>query len=298
MRKAKIKNKLSDYINDNTFLHYYSRLSLLAKTMFEWVNLPESINARYLEYALFENGKAVFFEDKKLGLLCLKAQYTNLYNVYREPTEVTAVGENGYQKRLKASDCVVIRNNDEEIPTRVAMELFAYRLYDVERTADINVATQKMPYLILCDDKQVLTMKNLWNKISRNEPAIFGVKNAVNLDDVKVHDLKAPFVANELNDYKTTIWNEAMTFLGVKNANLDKKERLITDEVQANDEQIMLSAEIMLKSRKDACKLINEKFGLNIDVRLRATENVNLLEEGDDDVSESGIHNNTKTDTR
>lgn len=294
-KNTKIRKKLSDYVNNATYLYYYTRLSLLAKTMFEYEGFPDSINTRYLEYCLFENGRAVIFEDPKLGLLCLKAHPTNLYNIYREPLEINAVGENGYNRYLKSKECVYVRNNDEEVPTREAIELFSYRLYDVERTADINVATQKMPYLMLCDEDQVLTMKNLYNKISLNEPAIFGVKSGLDLESVKIHDLKAPFVALELNDYKSEIWNEAMTYLGINNANIDKKERLITDEVNSNDEQIERSIHIMLKTREEMCEKVNKMFNLNTSVKLREfnkTELILNLPGGDNNVSENGLYNN------
>ena len=268
-KNTKFRKKLSDYVNNVTYLYYYTRLSLLAKSMFEYEGFPESINTRYLEHCLFEYGRAVIFEDPKLGLLCLKAHPTDLYNIYREPVEINAVGENGYNRYLKSKQCVYVRNNDEEVPTREAIELFSYRLYDVERTADINVITQKMPYLILCDEDQVLTMKNLYNKIASNEPAIFGAKNGLDIENVKVHDLKVPFVGLELNDYKNEIWQEAMTYLGINNANVDKKERLITDEVNSNNEQIARSIHILLKNRQEMCEKVNKMFGLETSVKIR-----------------------------
>lgn len=298
MGKTKINKTITDLVNDNTYLHYFSQLSLLAKTMFEWVNLPDSINERYLEYCLFNYGRAVFFEDDKLGILCLKADPTNYYNIYREPIGIEAVGENGYHKKLKDGQFVLIRNNEEEIPTRYSIESFAYRLYDAQRTADTNVFLHKIPYMVFCEDKELFSIKQLFEKIQSNEPVVYGVKGGTLLENIKVVETKVPFILNDMMDYKNVIWSEAMTFLGIKNANTDKRERLITSEVNANDEQIGLSAEIMLKTRKRACEEFNKMFpGYNIDVKLRETEyiNVNLIEGGENDVFDGELHSNTET---
>ena len=295
----KFNRTISDLINDSTYNHYFSYLSLIAKVVFEWSGLPDSINEKYLEYCLFNFGKAVFFDDPDLGLLCLQANPTNLKNVYREPLKVKAIGENGYQKEIK-DKFVLIRNNDDEIPTKLSIENFAYRIYDVQRTADTNIFLHKIPYIILCEDKELFSMKKLFEKVGNNEPVIFGVKNGGILENVKILETKVPYIANDLLDYKNVIWNECMTFLGIKNANMDKKERLITNEVDANDEQIGISGAIMLKARKQACKEINKMFpNLNVDVRMRNIDEIMLIleKEGEDDVFDGKSHTDSKTTT-
>lgn len=294
----KLNKTLSDMINDSTYDHYYSYLSLIAKTLFEWTNLPKSVNERYLEYCLFTFGKAVFFEDENLGLLCLKANPTNMFNIYREPIGVNAVGENGYNKSLKEGQFVLIRNNDDEIPTMFPIENFAYRLYDTQRTADTNIFLHKIPYMVLCDEKELMSVKKVFEKVSSNEPVIYGVKNGGILENIKVIETKVPYIANDLMDYKNVIWNEAMTFLGLKNANLDKKERLITSEVDANDDQIAISGALMLKAREDACDLINKMFpGHNVSVRKRDLEEIMVILKGkeeDGDVDDNEFDNDPK----
>ena len=281
MSRTKINRNISDMINDSTYNHYYSYLSLIAKTIFEWSGLPDSVSPKYLEYCLYNFGQAVFFEDDKLGMLCLQAQPTDLKNVYRDPLSVRAVGENGYTKEVN-KNFVLIKNNDDDIPTRNSIENFAYRLYDAQRTADTNVFLHKIPYMILCEEKELLSMKKLFEKVGNNEPVIFGLKNGSIMDNVKVLETKVPLIFNEVMDYKNTIYNECMTFLGIKNANLDKKERLITSEVDANDDQIAISGATMLKTRQEACEKINKMFGLNVEVRMRDLDEIMLiLEKGD-----------------
>lgn len=292
----KINKSITDMINDSTYNHYYSYLSLIAKTVFEWTGLPDSVSAKYIEYCLFNFGMAVFFEDDKLGKLCLQAQPTDLKNVYRDPLSVRAVGENGYNEEIK-DKFVLIKNNDDDIPTRSSIENFAYRLYDSQRTADTNMFLHKIPYIILCEEKELLSMKKIFEKVGNNEPVIYGLKNGAIMDNVKVLETKVPLIFNEVMDYKKTIWNECMTYLGINNSNIDKRERLVTEEVSSNDDQVAFSGATMLKTRKEACEKINKMFGLHVDVRMRDLEEIMLIleKEDDEDVSDGESHDNSKT---
>lgn len=156
-----------------------------------------------------------------------------------------------------------------------SMELFALRLYEAERTADVNIKAQKTPVMILLNEKQRLTMKNLYNQYDGNQPFIFGDKDNLSQEQLKAINTEAPFIADKIIDYKKEIWNEALTFLGINNIMVDKKERLITDEANSNNELINLNLQSYLAPRLEACKQFNEKFGLTgtdkeISVRVRS----------------------------
>lgn len=261
----------TDLMNRRTYLDYLNRLSLIAKSIFKWNGLPDSCNERYLEDALFRTGKAIFYYDDEYGFMTLKCNPSNHFNVYGEPTDIVVSGENGFIKNIVDQDYVLIRNNEYMLPTFPTISLYAYRLYEVERAIDVNIKNQKFPLLVLCDEKQKLTMKNLYKKIDGNSPVIFGNKQ-IDLENVKVFNTEAPYVADKLMDHKHQIWNECMNFLGINNANTDKRERLITDEVNSNNELIMFNVVTMLKTRELACEQINSMFGLNISVELKKIE--------------------------
>lgn len=259
-------------LNDLTFTDYFYRLSLLAKSVFKWNNLPNGIDEKWIEKYLFAEGKCMFFKDKEKGFMVAKCTPDGKVNYYDEPTYLRACGTDYMGKRLENNEeCILIRNNDDMIPTTYTLQIYAYRLAEISRTIDINIKAQKTPIIIKCSDKQKLSLKQIYSKWNGNEPVIFGDK-VLELDKFNVLKTDAPIVFDKLQIQKHAVWNEAMTFLGINNANMDKRERLVDDEVQANNEQIELSAEVMLKSRQQACKLINELFDLNISVELRKPE--------------------------
>ena len=155
------------------------------------------------------------------------------------------------------------------------MELFALRLYEAERTADVNIKAQKTPVLLLMDEKQRLTMENLYSQYEGNKPVIFGDKNSLGENVIKAINTQAPFIADKIINYKKEIWNEALTFLGINNIMVDKKERLITVEANSNNELINLNLQSYLVPRQEACRQFNEKFGFTgtakeISVRVRS----------------------------
>ena len=267
-RKRDLQFCESAYMNNRTYLQYYNRLTELAISMFEWQNLPETVDQRFLEMCLFGDGMCVFFQDEVLGYLSLQCMIGGKLNVYRIPMERRAYATNGYQRELDGTNSVIIFNNYLHTNSMLDVEMFSKRLYNLDRAIDVNANAQKTPVLIQCDESQRLTMKNLYKQFEGNEPFIFGSKG-LDANGLKVHKTDAPYVADKLYELKTQIWNEALTYLGISNINVVKKERMITDEVTRNQGGTVASRYSRLESRRQACKQINEMFGLNIWVNYR-----------------------------
>lgn len=267
-RKNRKREAEALYLNNLTYRHYYNTLKELSISMFEWENLPDTIDARFLELSLFEDGMAVFFKDDVIGFLALQTMIGGELSVYRVPNIRTAYATNGYHEQLNKDNSVIIWNNMLRNNTVDDIKFFARKLYECDRTIDVNIKAQKTPVAILCDENQRLTMMNLYAQYDGNEPFIFGGKE---LDIKKITSIstQAPFIADKVNDMKNVIWNEALTYLGISNVNNVKKERLITDEVTTNMGATVSSRYSRLEMRKEACKKINKMFGLNIDVRYK-----------------------------
>lgn len=242
-------------LNNATFRQYYDRLTELAISVFEWKNLPDTVDPRFLELTLFSDGQAVFFYDEVLGYLTLQSVINGQLDVYRIPTERRAYAVNGYNRQLNLTDSVLIYNNYLHKNSRLDVEMFSKRLYNLDRAIDVNANAQKTPILLLCDETERLTLENIYMQYEGNMPVIKGVRG-LNPDSVNVLTTGAPYVADKLYQLKTQIWNEALTYLGISNINITKKERLITDEVTRNQGGTIASRYSRLNARRDACKLI------------------------------------------
>ena len=256
-------------LNNLTYMQYLNRLTELAISMFEWKNLPASVDKRYLELHLFETGCMVYFDDDVLGNLCLDCIANGRLGVYGDPVLRRAYsGYNNYQKLLKDSNSVIIWNNYLHTNSILDVKMFAMRLYNIDRIIDVNANAQKTPVLLQGTEKQRLTLINLYKEYMGNTPFIFGDKN-LDLNALKVLQTGAPYVCDKLYQLKTQIWNEALTYLGISNINIQKKERLITDEVTRNQGGTIASRYTRLESRREAAKKINAMFGTNIEVNYR-----------------------------
>lgn len=255
-------------MNNYTFRQYYNRLTELSISMFEWKNVPDSIDVRYLELCLFGDGMAVFFKDEVLGFLALRCAIGGKLNVYRIPTMRRAYSANGFNEQLDETNSVIIFNNLLHTNSMLDVEMFSKRLYNLDRAIDVNANAQKTPILLQCEENQRLTLKNLYMKYDGNEPVIFGDKN-LNPNSLKVLNTGAPYVADKLYTLKTELWNEALTYLGISNVNIVKRERLIRDEVTRNQGGVIASRYSRLEARRQACEQINRMFDLNMDCEYR-----------------------------
>ena len=269
MSKSLKRRWQSAELNNKTYSDYYNRLMELALNVFEWENLPPSVDERFIELTLYEIGYCLYFNDEIIGNLALTCTIGGQLDVYRIPLLRRAYAVNGYNKMCSAKDSVLIFNNYLHTPTQSTIELFARRLYEIERAIDINVKAQKTPTLILSSEQQRLTMKNLYMQYDGNEPFIFGDKN-LDIEGIKSLKTDAPFVADKLEILKHQVWNEALTFCGIENSNQDKKERLVSDEVGSNYGNIEAQRNVMLNASKQAVKKINSMFGTEIDVHFRS----------------------------
>lgn len=273
-------------LNRLSFDFYFDRLKELAISMFEWENLPDSMDERFLEMTLFEDGQAIVFRDDVMGLLGLQVMIGGPLNVYRIPINRRAYAVNGYQNPdLTPENSVIVFNNMLRTNSYRDVMFFARKLYEVDRAIDVNVKGQKTPKVILCDENERLTMLNLFMKYDGNQPFIFGTKN-LDLKSIQTLDTSSPYLSDKLYQLKTQIWNEALTYLGISNVNFNKKERLVSDEVLRNSGSTVSSRYTRLNMREQAADEINRMFGT--DIRVRYREDVQLVDASDELMVEGG----------
>lgn len=280
MRKVN-QTKEAMLMNNATFNDYYNRMKLLCTSLFTWDGLDDvGGNSRFLERALFEDGRAVFCLDPELGFLSVRVNPDSKYSVYDLPTRVQAFSI-GYNRRFDFDEVVYIMNNELEMPTFMTINLFAKRLYETERSIDVNLKNTKHPIILECTPQTELTMKNLYEKYDGNEPYIITNKNLNVGNKVNSINTTAPYIIDKLELHKHNIWDEFLTFIGINNANTDKKERLITAEAESNDDLINYYLNCFYKTRKKACDEINNKFfGGEEKIKIKLNKDViDLLEE-------------------
>lgn len=256
-------------VNNATWKQYYDRLVELSCVMFEWSGLPDTVDERLLELTLFSKGCAMFFKDDVLGYLCMPVALGGSLDVYGVPISRQAISYNGYTAHRDKEDSVLIWNNYLKQGSQLDATMFARRLYEMDRTIDVNIKAQKTPVLIRGSEQQMLSLKNLYMKYDGNQPVIFGDKD-LDLKGLTVLRTDAPFIADNVRAEKNATWNEALTYLGISNVNVMKKERLVSDEVSRNMGGVIASRYSRLEMRRRACREINEMFPeLNVECNYR-----------------------------
>lgn len=270
----------ADSFNRLTYNFYYDRLLEMSLARYEWLNLPDSVDARFLELTLFKNGLALFFEDDVLGMLALPVIISGPFNVYKIPIRrraftpgVSSVNETDkstvstYHAERTNKDSVICYNNMLHSASLNMCRMYARRLADIDRTIDVNISAQKTPVLIEADSNTLLSLKNAYKQFDGNYPVIYGKKGIS--EHINVLTTGAPLVAPALQQLKQTIWNDALEALGIANHGADKKERVNTLEIQANQGGTIASRYSGLIAREQACDAVNRMFGTDISVRYR-----------------------------
>lgn len=283
----------SAYENTFDYWYYYDRLVDIAISRFCWTGLPKACDPRYIELGLLSDGMMLYFKDESLvdeaagynGELCTRTMIGAGRTFNRMPVHRRAYTDFGYNAERTDKDSVLIFNNYLHKPSFRDISKFAKELETLDRIIDVNINAQKTPILIQADENDRLTMKNLYKNYAGNEPFIFSSKS-INPDALKVLNTGAPFLADRLYDLRVNKWNEALTYLGISNVTIEKKERLITDEVARANGGTVASRYSPLEARKDACNQIKEMFGTDISVIFRDDINTDMYPEESVEVNE------------
>jgi len=285
-----------------TYNYYMQRLKSIAISCFDWDGLPPGVRQRNLEISLLRKGACLFYRDEILQqFLTLRCIMGGERNIYDEPIYRTAYANNGYQYRTDDLGSVIIWDNylhEDIFPT---LSMFAKRLTNIEITKDINLRSQKTPIMILCDERQRLTMENLFEKIDTAVPVIFGTKD-LDLEGVKALNLEAPYLLDKLQEEKVNVLHEAFSYLGVGSLEIIKRERYIQQEMQASQESNIAQRASRLKAREEAAGLINDMFGLSISVKYspvsdQIADNMLLMESKEQILGAAGMEPGEEAET-
>ena len=294
MGKRKARNNLEDAVlmNNATYFDYLERFKRIALSMFDWSNLPDSMDARYLERCLYYTGQAAMLYLEPYGYINTKSATSGKLNLYGLPTRIRcySYGEintsrrvfngvseavakiNGYEDDTddtRQTEAILVLNNWEGVATANTVELFAMRMAIAERAIDVNIRAQKTPFVLVTNQNKRLSMMNALDQVDKNAMMVVVEQNQLDAESFKTLQTAAPYVADKLTDYKRGIWNEFLTYIGVDNIS-EKRERMISAETMSNNECVNLNMMASLKTREKAAKEFNQKYGKNIEVKLRS----------------------------
>lgn len=288
--------KASIFKNLYSYNIYSDKLKEIVVTLYKWVGLPDEIDERFLELSLFEKGNIVFSKDEDADLyFVMRSANVGEWDLYNRPKRRDLYANTGINLVRDNSNSVIIYNNVLRTSSWPVVNYFADRFYFYDNVIDLNINAQKTPVLIRCNENERLTMQNLYEKYEGGQPVIFGDKN-LSTTPIEVLKTDAPFVANDVYDMKVKYWNEFLTYFGVSNVNINKKERMTTDEVNRQLGGAIAARGSGLLMRKQACDEINRMFGLDIDVvfnedyQLRVEDPEDELIDENEEIEESGVN--------
>lgn len=272
---------LTEMMNGMTYAFHYQNLYELMLNRIKWINLPNGCDARFLEETLILNGAAVIFQDKTIKNLFYSTRVIQQGppDIYNNMIKFASQGNNGWFVQLNSDRGVVVYDTQSRLPSINALALFANRLTELDRTRDVNLQNQKTPFIITGPEEKQKEMRNFFNNVQSNTPAVFGLSGLDQID-IKVFPTAVPYIGNELAYNKQLIMNEFLTFIGVDNPGLEKQERMTQHEVERNQNQVMMRRLNYLTPRREAAEKLNKKFGLNIQVVWNddiLTSNYNLI---------------------
>lgn len=276
----------TNVMNNNVYLAQCSNLIL---TMCEF-DLPEGCNAEYLMKSLYFDGKAAFCNDPIMGWINLRATIYGKPNIYDLPNEIIGYSNTGFQKHYKKDDFIFIKSGPMMIPLVAYVAYFCNVIADIEQTARINLKAQKTPITFSGSKDQQLSLINTYMKLEGNVPYLFVNKDFKDQIGIEALNTGAPFIADKLQELKKSYKAELLSFMGLNNVE-DKKERMVVDEVNANNQYISSASEILMSQLEPAIEELSKKTGYPCKVRLRTQSEILERDKQNTEADNGNLHN-------
>ena len=268
---ASLGKRSAQYLNSQQVKEIFNRLTNIALSRFKWINLPDSCNAQVLEMTLYFYGWALFFYDEDIGqFLHTPCNLTGPFNIYWQSVNRHAYGFE-YHKDYTIDNSVLIKNDHTFTPDYLTCWTYAPKIADGIRAIDVHTQTLKRPFIVKAPQKELQSVRNTLTDIADNEIAVIGERGG-SVDKIEVLQLPQTSNLSEMWANIKNYYNQVFNALGVKNNYTEKRERMITSEVEGEGNAIRHSLEAALDERKQACANINEMFGLNVDVEANELE--------------------------
>lgn len=265
MKKKLINSQLC---NMQTYLMYRRQMITLAENVFEFTNLPEFIDEAYLNKTLLNQGSIAWFYDEEIkSVIALPYSVIGRLDIYNRPQQIMARAFNGrYYRRLNKDEFIIMYDNTSMYSIILDICQMAERISLSKRTIDINIVQQRTPRIFKTSKDKEKSMRDAINQIDGLTENIVTYET-LNLDEANVILAPAPFVADKIDIHLEKEFAEFYRLIGIANLQEQKRERVIVDEMIASQGGTIASRYSRFKPRKKAVKLINEKWGLKMEVR-------------------------------
>lgn len=288
--------------NLDTYYMWFYRMVEIYMNRFKWNNVPKTIDIPTLMYGLLTNGNVCWFRDIVMGDICLIGTPSREVDIYNYQIGYYVHTTSGYNAHLRVSrfddrrDGVVVYANQMRQADIVIIDNYATRLTEALRSCDVNIQLQKTTKIIGTSEAQRLSMENLLKDYQGNVPIVL-VDNDMGMGSEMhpVYDMTSPYIADKVWVYITNIWNDFLTWLGIENATNQKRERMVTDEVNANYGNVEMERKVGMTTIQTALDDINELFGLDVSIEFNS-DLVSGLNYPEATLSKWGIEKGEKED--
>lgn len=274
-------NVTNSYVASFYRMYFYNKLFSIIQIN----NLPDSIDERYFKNTLLTKGFLGVFDTEEYGLIANHGAVWD-YDIYYNPVMFRAVNPKlhfRYERKIGIDvELVKLSPNFETVLPLIYY--FADLMAVAVQGIDVNILNSKLAYVFLCENqKQAESFKKLFEEIVNGEGAVFADKKLFTEDGkLKVElfnrDLKNTYIVDKLVELKKDIENEFNSYIGLSVVNTDKRERLITPEVELSNNNNRLIIELWQSTINDCLKKVNEMFNTNINCTL----NLNNIKGGED----------------
>lgn len=230
---------------------------------------PDEWDMNYFWSHLFLDG-AIAILDTELGVIPLRCGYTGI-NVWDRPTDIVIANHvlGSFQRKIGTGGALIHLQYDYQGVSPI-LQRFSTLLAMCDSAISVNLMNSKVAFIGFVDDAaQAKTMQKMYDEISSGNPAVFPRKSQVNNENFMFNNVRNSFIADDVMLVRRKIVNDFLSDIGINNANLDKRERLNEQEVNANNEEVRFNVLNWLDSIQEGLDVANKLYSLNLKIMLR-----------------------------
>lgn len=245
---------------------------------FKFDGIPKEWDFDYFLTNLFITGYLAV-TDTSIGVIPLRCGITGL-NVFEHPTRAIFANPvlGNFERELYGNNrnisCALIKLQYDYSGVMPLVNRYATMLALCDNSISVNLRNSKVSFIGFVSSKQqAATMQKMYKEIDEGKPAVYVKKDDITTDDILYNRVKESYIANDIQLLKQSIKNDFLTEIGLNNANTDKRERLIVDEVNANNTEIRANVQHWLTTINEGLRRANMLFDLNLSCKLRYFDN-------------------------